>query len=132
MSRENVELVRRQIEALNRGDWDGSIEGLAPAVEWVVAREHPASRTVRGLDELRSYREDWNQTLSGLTFELDEVVDHGDVVVAMGRIKGSGVGSGAVTEVPIGFVSRFRGGLVVRVEEYLNPQEALEAAGLSE
>jgi ketosteroid isomerase-like protein len=132
MSQENVELVRRQIEALNRGDWDGSMEGLAPAVEWVVAREHPASRTVRGLDELRSYREDWSQTLSGLTFELKEVIGRGDIVVAMGRIKGGGVGSGAVTEVPIGFVSRFRDGLVVRVEEYLNPHEALEAAGLSE
>jgi ketosteroid isomerase-like protein len=51
-------------------------------------------------------------------------------VVAVGRIKGIGVGSGAEIEVPIGFVSRFRDGRVVMVKEYLDPDEALEAAEL--
>jgi ketosteroid isomerase-like protein len=132
MSQENVEVVQRQIEALNRGDWEGSIEGIDPEIEWMVARQHPASRTVRGLDELREYRADWDQMLEGLTFEAEEIVDRDDLVVAVGRIKGTGSGSGAETEVPIAFVSRFRHGLVVRVEEYLDLEEALEAAGLSE
>jgi ketosteroid isomerase-like protein len=132
MSQENVEIVRRQIEALNRGDWEASVEGVDPGIEWVVAREHPASRTVRGLDELREYRADWNQMLEGLTFEAEEIVDRDDLVVAVGRIKGTGSGSGAETEVPLAFVSRFRDGLVVRVEEYLDPDAALEAAGLRE
>jgi len=123
--------IRRQLEALNRGDWEGSIEGVDREVEWVVAKEHPGSRTIHGLDELRSYREDWGQMLGELTFEAEEVVDRGDLVVAVGRVKGIGVGSGAEIEVPIGFVSRFRDGLVVRVEEYLDPEEALQAAGLS-
>jgi ketosteroid isomerase-like protein len=130
MSRENVELINRQIEALNRGDWEGSIEGLDRAIEWVVAREHPASRTVRGLDELRIYQQDWRQMLGGLKFESEDVIDGGPAVVALGRIKGTGSGSGAEVEVPIAFVSRFRDGHVVRVEEYLDPKEALEAAGL--
>src|SRR4051795_1723048 len=116
MSQENVDLIRRQLEALNRGDWEGSIEGVDREVEWVVAKEHPGSRTIHGLDELRSYREDWGQMLGALRFEAEEVVDRGDLVVAVGRIKGIGVGSGAEIEVPIGFVSRFRDGLVVRVE----------------
>jgi ketosteroid isomerase-like protein len=131
MSEENVELIRRQIEALNR-DLEGSIEGIGSEIEWIVAREHPASRTVRGLDELRGYREDWEQMVEGLKFESENIVDRGDVVVAVGRIKGTGAGSGAEIEVPIGFVSRFRNGLVVRVEEYLDPNQALEAAGLKE
>jgi ketosteroid isomerase-like protein len=130
MSQENVELIHRQIEALNRGDWEGSIEGLDQQIEWVVAREHPASRIVRGLDELRTYRQDWRQTLGGLTFESEDVIDRGPAVVALGRIKGTGSGSGAEVEVPIAFVSRFRDGRVIRVEEYLDPNEALEAAGL--
>ena len=132
MSQENVEIVRRQIEALNRGDWEGSVEGVDPGIEWVVASEHPASRTVRGLDELREYRADWNQMLEGLTFEAEEIVDRDDAIVAVGRIKGTGSGSGAETEVPLAFVSRFRDGLVVRVEEYLDRNEALVAAGLRE
>jgi ketosteroid isomerase-like protein len=113
VSRENVDLIQRQIEALNRGDWQGSIEGLDRGIEWVVAREHPASRTVRGLDELRTYQQDWRQTLGGLTFECEDVIDRGSAVVALGRIKGTGSGSGAEVEVPIAFVSRFRGGRVI-------------------
>ncbi|HXF00955.1 MAG TPA: hypothetical protein VN458_11495 [Solirubrobacterales bacterium] len=70
--------------------------------------------------------------LEGLTFEAKEIVDRDDLVAAVGRIKGTGSDSGAETEVPIAFVSRFRYGLVARVEEYLDPGEALETAGLSE
>jgi ketosteroid isomerase-like protein len=131
MSQQNIEIVKRQIEGLNRGDWEGSIEGVDPAIEWVVAREHPGSRTISGVDDLRAYRQDWAQSLGGLTFEPERIVGRDDLVVAVGRIRGTGMESGAAVGVPIAFVSRFRGDSVVRVEEYLDPQEALEVAGLS-
>ena len=92
MSQENVELIQRQIAALNRGDWEGSIEGIDPAMEWIVAREHPAARTVRGLDELREYRADWDQMLEGLTFETEKIEDRDDLVVTVGHIRGTGSG----------------------------------------
>jgi ketosteroid isomerase-like protein len=130
VSKATAELVRRQIEALNRGDWEGSIEGVDPEVEWVVAREHPATRTIRGLDELRAYREDWAGMLGGLRFELAEVVDGPETIAVVGRVTGTGSGSGAEVAVPLGFAMWFRDGAVVRVEEYLDPDEALEAAGL--
>jgi ketosteroid isomerase-like protein len=132
VSTENVELVRRQIEALNRGDWEASIEGIDSRVEWVVARDHPASRMIRGLDDLRAYREDWAQMLVALRFEIDRVVDGPGTVVVLGTVEGTGAGSGAEVEVPLGLAMRFRDGAVVRVEEYLDPREALEAGGLSE
>jgi hypothetical protein len=37
MSQENVELVRCQIEALNRGDREGSIEGVDSGIEGIVS-----------------------------------------------------------------------------------------------
>ncbi len=125
-------MIQRQIAALNRGDIDESIEGFDPEIEWVIAREHPASRTVRGLDELRHYWEDWREMLGSMSFEPERIADHGNLVISLGRVKGVGTGSGAEADVPIAFVSHFRNGVVVRVEEFLNPQEALEAAGLSE
>ncbi len=128
MSAEHVELIRRQIEAENRGDWEGSIEGLDSDVEWVVAREHPATRTVRGLEELRAYRDDWREMLGALSFETDEIVNRGDVAVVVGHLKGTGAGSGAEIEVPLAFVMQFRDGLIVKVEEYLDPEEARRAA----
>src|SRR3954462_12491985 len=53
-------------------------------------------------------------------FESEEILDWDNAIIAIGSIKGTGSGSGAETEVPIAFVSRFRDGLVVRVEEYLD------------
>jgi ketosteroid isomerase-like protein len=84
------------------------------------------------LDGLRAYRQDWRQMLGELRFESERIIDRDDVVVSIGRISGTGAGSGAATEVPIGLVSRFRDGSVIKVEEFLDPDEALEAAGLSE
>ena len=43
-----------------------------------------------------------------------------------------GKGSGAETETPMGSVVDFQNGKVIRVRTYLDPNEALEAAGLSE
>jgi ketosteroid isomerase-like protein len=128
VSQENVELVRRQIEALNRGDWEASVEGVDSQVDWVVAREHPASRTVHGLDDLRAYREDWAQMLGGLRFEPERIVDGLETVVVLGTVTGTGAGSGAEVEVPLGLAMRFHDGAVVRVEEYLDPHEALDSA----
>ena len=78
-----------------------------------------------GLDELRAYQADWRETLEGLRFEADEIVDRGDRVITTGRIAGTGAGSGAEVVVPIAFVNHFRDGVIFKVEEFLDPEEAL-------
>jgi ketosteroid isomerase-like protein len=123
----NVALLRRQIDAYNRGDFEAALEGTDPAVEWVVAREHPAARTVRGHDELREYHRDWQGTMPGLAIELVEVDERGESVLTVCRMRGAGAGSGAEVVVVVAFVNRFRDGRVVRVEEYLDADEARRA-----
>jgi ketosteroid isomerase-like protein len=128
MSAENVELVRRWADAYNQGGLEASAEGLDQEIEWVVAREHPSARTVRGLDELREYLVDWEQTMGGqMQLETEEIIDHGDRVITLARLRGTGTASGAEVEIPIALVSTVRGGVIVRVEEYLDPQEARAA-----
>jgi hypothetical protein len=58
--------------------------------------------------------------------------DQGDQVVAIGRLRTRGRASGLVTEAPLGYVTDFRNGIATRIRTYLDPSEALEAAGLSE
>jgi ketosteroid isomerase-like protein len=58
----------------------------------------------------------------------EQIVDRGDVAIALGHIKGTGAGSGANVGVPLALVIRFRDGLIVRGEEYLDPDEARRAA----
>ena len=52
--------------------------------------------------------------------------------MAIGRIRARGSASEAELEALHGTVVEFRNGKGVRVRTYLDPKEALEAAGLSE
>ena len=132
MSQENVEIVQRSNALMNQGNLDAAHRFLDPAIEWVIAREHPDSKTLIGHESLRAYERDWQETLSGLRLELDRVLDAGENVVGIGSVGGTGTGSGANVDVPIAFVFTLRDGLITRVEEYLDPQEALRATGLAQ
>ena len=132
MSRENVESTRRAMDAFNRGEWESVLEWCDPAVEWVIAREHPNARTLHGRAEVRSYLEEWRETVGAFTFEISEFLPAGDLVLLSGRMRGRGTASGAELEVPLCLVATMRDGKAMHLREYLDRREALEAAGLSE
>jgi ketosteroid isomerase-like protein len=46
MSEENVEVVRRGYEALNRGDFDGMVADFAPTFEYVATGAIPGFASV--------------------------------------------------------------------------------------
>jgi ketosteroid isomerase-like protein len=131
MSQENVEIVRRANDLTNDGDLAAAYGFLHPDVEWVIAREHPDARTLTGHEAVAEYQRDWQEAVPDVGVEYDRVLDAGGKVVAIGSVRGTGTGSGADVQVPIALVFTLRDGLIIRVEEYLNPSEALEAAGLS-
>ena len=56
----------------------------------------------------------------------------GDRVVGIGCIHARGRESGLELDSAAGWVFELRGGKVVRAEGFLNPADALEAAGLAE
>jgi ketosteroid isomerase-like protein len=132
MSQENVEIVRLSNALTNDGDFDAAFRLAHPDIEWVIAKEHPDARTVTGQHALREYRREWEEALPGVYVEFDRLLDTGNAVVGTGAVRGTGAGSGAEVQVPIGFVFTLRDGLITRVEEYLDPAEALKAAGLEE
>jgi ketosteroid isomerase-like protein len=55
----------------------------------------------------------------------------GDKLVTIGVLRTRGKQSGAATESPLATVVEFKDGKGVRIRTYLDPNEALEAAGLS-
>jgi ketosteroid isomerase-like protein len=63
--------------------------------------------------------------------ETSEVRDLGEQVIAIGHLRGRGREGGAKKETAIVWLVEFKNGKAVRVREYLDPKEALEAAGLS-
>jgi ketosteroid isomerase-like protein len=122
-----VASTRRFIEAYNEGDLDRLVELADPGIEWEVAPEHPASTTHRGIDAVREYHEDWRNTLHDLRIDLRSIAARGETVVAVCGLRGEGAESGADVEVEIAFLTTFRDGKAIRVEEFLDPDEAMRA-----
>ena len=123
----NADTMRRSIDAYNAGNVDGLLEMAHPDIEWEVAPEHPASTTHRGLEEVRAYHEDWRNTLDDMRLDVLSITEDGDSVVAVCRIHGKGSESGADVEVEIAFLATYRDGKAIRVEEFLDPEEAFRA-----
>jgi ketosteroid isomerase-like protein len=152
MSKENVELVRRFMEAIERGfdaywkdprsiaaaleandlwpEWEEVFDSVDPQVEWqtvFLAETHRGQlAAARVWDDFLTWAEDYRPSLENVE---DLGGDHVSAVLAL-------IGKGKDSRVEMG--SRFfdvftvREGLIVRIAEYTSRTEALEAAGLSE
>jgi ketosteroid isomerase-like protein len=123
----NANAMRRAFDSYNSGDLDGLVAMAHPDIEWEVAPEHPAATTHRGIEDVVAYHQDWRDTLEGLRLDLRSLAESGDSVLAVCHIRGKGSESGADVEVEIAFLTTFRDGKAVRVEEFLDPDEAMRA-----
>jgi len=135
MSQQNVEGFKRAVEANNRRDVEAFLDELDPVVEW-----HPGlpallggEATVgRGHEGARALLRDVYDALAVFHLEISEIRDLGDRIVAFGRMHARGRESGAETESPWNYVVDYRNGKATLIRTYLDPQEALDAAGLRE
>jgi ketosteroid isomerase-like protein len=134
VSRENVEAVRRSLNAWNRGEVDAWMEPCHPEIEWfsaIAGRVEGTETVYRGPAEMRRFWDEWHSVWD-LRIDLSEIRDLGDTVLALGRMRTRGAASGVNLESPVGYVFEFDGGLVRTMRAYLDRDEALEAVGLRE
>jgi len=68
----NADASRAALDAFNQADLDAALSAMPADAEWVVAREHPASRTLRGPAEVEAYLRDWRESVNGLRLEAEE------------------------------------------------------------
>jgi ketosteroid isomerase-like protein len=132
MSQENVEIVRRTMEAFIRNDDDFS-ERFDADVEWTTAADEPDPQTYRGIEGIRSlvrvlFDELWERDFEVLSIEFIDADPH-VVVPVRARVKARQ--SGVELEAEEAYVYELRAHKVVRVREYRTKREALEAVGLS-
>jgi ketosteroid isomerase-like protein len=75
----------------------------------------------------------WAEEFDHLTFDIERLIDApDDRVVALVHQRASGQGSGVPVEMDLAAVYDLKHGRVIRIRNYLDPADALEAAGLSE
>jgi ketosteroid isomerase-like protein len=133
MSKENVEIVRRAIEAVNRRDVEEILSYTDSEAELHSAVIGGAEGNVyRGHDGLRRWFAETDEAFEEIRTDVSEVRDLGDRVLILGRIKALGRESGVPLDSPTGWIFTVRRGRLVKGEGFLSHAEALEAAGLQE
>jgi ketosteroid isomerase-like protein len=138
MSEENVKIVRQVFEEFNRGGPAAVISAGFFANEVVfdgTRAEVPGVGVFRGLDQARAFFEkDWFAVFPFEDWEIqiEEPIENGDQVIVTSRQQGRGASSGAGAALTLGNIFTFRSGEIVRIQIFRRPEEALEAAGLSE
>jgi ketosteroid isomerase-like protein len=142
MSRENVEVVRGFYEVLDEAldaytpDL-GGVESI-PGVEKVLDRLDPDAAwdwlltpdVLRGRDQWLRAANDWLEAVEKWQIQVDDVIDAGDRVVAVLRVLAQGKGSGAPVAQPVFAVITVRDSRILRIKDYTERTEALEAVGL--
>src|SRR5687768_1643305 len=99
MSQENVELVQRAFEALNRRDVEGFLEATDPNVVQDWSRAIGPQRGIyRGRDEVGLFLRSWWDAFDESVIVVGELIDAGDRVVAVFHGRQRGRSSGAVVE----------------------------------
>jgi ketosteroid isomerase-like protein len=136
MSEENVELVRRIYEAATRRDDVTPYEVYAEDIVWDLSNARRAllltKPVYRGHEGVRQF---WREALSVfgvIKFEVEELIDAGDQVLAVLREREVGRASGVPVETTHLSVYTLASGKVTRMQLFDDRQQALEAAGLSE
>jgi ketosteroid isomerase-like protein len=131
MSQEDIERLRAGYEAFNSGDLDSALRYVDEDIEF--RRPETAMDTaavLRGVDAIRQYLAP--DAFAEQTFEPEEFIERGDLVLVRGKGRIRGRGSGIGLEQTVFHVWEIRDGKAVRLEVYLDREQALEAAGLRE
>ena len=135
MSQANVDVVRRIYDAVARRDDETPFELYAEDIVWDVSNSRRATLMHSVYHGHEGVRQSWRDGLSAfgeIDFEVEELIDAGDQVLAVIRERAVGRASGVPVETTHLAVLTLSGGKVIQVQMFDDPQQAREAAGLAD
>jgi len=127
--------VRLTIEAANRKDHEAAFVLAPPDFESIPDPELVGigfDPVYRGREERVRLQRQWEDELGEFENDPEEIIDLGDRLLLIGRMRGTGRGSGAAFDSEVAYLLTLSGGRIIRERVFRSHQEALEAAGLSE
>jgi hypothetical protein len=145
MSEQNVEFVRglqptdvdlvelfggEQATSALIGDDQAGVVSPDARIEFVAAEPGLARSELRGIAGLIEGWRDWLEGWDSYVIQLEELLDAGNEVVALVRIRGRTTRDGVEIEHTPASVWKIEDGTVVGLTFYLDRKQALEAAGL--
>jgi ketosteroid isomerase-like protein len=133
MSQENVELVKVLMDAVNRRDIDTFAAVTTSDFEWFpVFAARVEGDVYRGREGIEAFLGEVDETWEEFRPVPEEYRDLGERVLGLGRLRTRGRASGAPSDSPWGGVYDLREGKVSRIRTFLDHDEALRAAGVTE
>ncbi len=127
--------MRSGFEAVNRkdlevafADYDRDVEFFPPAGLAGLGNE----ASYRGLKARLRYEREWRAEWGDYRYEPDELRDLGDRILVIGRIRSSGLSSGAAIDSDFANLFTISAGRVIREQAYFDRAEGFQAAGLWE
>ena len=122
------------LEAANRADWGATFLLYHPGCESTFP---PQLATLgepgtRGVGERIRWQRSWSGEWGGFRFDPQTFIDLGNRHLVVGHIEGSGSKSGAAAKSEWAALYTSSAGRVIREQIFLDRDQALKAAGLSE
>lgn len=131
MTQENVKMVRGIYGAFANGDVQKVFTSFSPDIEWVAAESSPAAKgsPYHGLDEVREgvfmlICEEF----PNLAMRLDELLDAGEKVVALGTYIGNRKSTGKPFRAQFAHVWTISVGHVAKFQQYTDTYQLAETA----
>jgi ketosteroid isomerase-like protein len=131
MSQENVEVVRRTMDAYNTRDLPAYFDTLSESVRF-ESRFSAMDRVYCGHDDLRRYFAELDEVWSRYEMRVQRLVPAGRQVAALCHLYAVGRESDLQVEEDSAVVFTVEAGKIVQIDAYPTHAEALEAAGLRE
>jgi ketosteroid isomerase-like protein len=132
MSQENLDLVRRSVEAFNDRDIP-SLESICSedfVYRLIGGFADMMGTEFRGQDAALRWVREWMESFESRA-EIETIREVNDQVLAILNIEATGATSGAGTSLRIGQVYSFRDGRISEQDSYYTPDDALKAVGLT-
>jgi ketosteroid isomerase-like protein len=120
-----VELTRRILDAADRADFDEILAFYARDAVW----DTRGAGSFDGVDAIRRLWEDYYGAYEQIRVLVEELIDFGNgVVLAVNRQEARPHGSSGIVHTREAFLYEWEGGLIVRVSNYGDVDEARVAA----
>jgi ketosteroid isomerase-like protein len=131
ISKQNVEIVRRTMDAYNTRDLPAYFDMLSESVRF-RSRFSAMGRVYRGHDDLRRYFAELDEVWSRYEMRVLRLVPAGRQVAALCHLYAVGRESDLQVEENSAIVFTLEAGKIVRIDAYPTHAEALDAVGLRE
>src|SRR4051794_9774664 len=134
MSQENLRKMRASWDAWLRGDMEGVLAHYAPDAVWDMSHfgDWPEPEYI-GHRGIRQFLTEWLDVWDAYEVGVEDFVSVPDGrVITLAWQRGRGRHSGLPMDMKWAMLATFRNGKIVRIENYDDRADALEAVGLSE